>query len=152
VRVGAVPHLSHPQGVAVDSASNVWVVDSRNNRVEELSSSGTFMKVFGWGVNGKPELQTCTTSCEAGTAGSGAGEFKEPTGITVDSKGELWVVDSANSRVEEFAPTGQYIIAFGSAGSGSGKFSKPWGIGLSGGSAFVADGGNNRIQKWAVAE
>jgi DNA-binding beta-propeller fold protein YncE len=61
-------------------------------------------------------------------------------------------VDGANSRVEEFSPAGEYIIAFGSAGSGSGQFSKPWGIGVAGGPAYVADNGNNRVQRWAVAE
>jgi sugar lactone lactonase YvrE/phosphodiesterase/alkaline phosphatase D-like protein len=148
-----VGSLSHPQGIAVDSSSNVWVVDSHNSRVEELSSSGTFLAAFGWGVsNGKSELQSCTSSCKAGIAGSGNGQFKEATGIAVDSQGELWVVDGANSRVEEFSPTGEFIIAFGAAGTGSGQFSKPWGIGLAGGSAYVADGGNNRLQRWAVAE
>jgi sugar lactone lactonase YvrE/phosphodiesterase/alkaline phosphatase D-like protein len=148
-----VGSLSHPQGIAVDSSSDVWVVDSRNSRVEELSSSGTFLATFGWGVtNGKSELQRCTSSCKAGIAGSGNGQFKEPTGVAVDSQGELWVVDGANSRVEEFSPGGEFIIAFGAAGSGSGQFSKPWGIGLAGGSAYVADNGNNRLQRWAVAE
>jgi sugar lactone lactonase YvrE len=151
--VTQVGSLSHPQGIAVDSGSDIWVVDSHNNRVEELSSSGTFLATFGWGVtNGKSELQRCTASCKVGIAGKGNGQFSEPTGIAVDSKGELWVVDGANSRVEEFSPLGEYIIAFGAPGSGSGQFSKPWGIGLTGGAAFVADNGNNRGQKWAVAE
>ncbi len=151
--VTQVGSLSKPQGVAVDSSSDVWVVDGLNDRVEELSSTGAFLKTFGWGVtNGKAEAQVCTSSCKAGIAGSGNGKFKEPTGITVDSKGELWVVDGANSRVEEFLPTGEWVISFGAAGSGSGQFSKPWGIGLTGGSAYVADNGNNRIQIWAVSE
>jgi sugar lactone lactonase YvrE len=148
-----VGSLSHPQGVAVDSSGNVWVVDSKNARVEELSSAGVLAKVFGWGVaNGKAEAQTCTSSCKAGIAGSGNGQFKEPTGIAVDTKGELWVVDGANNRVQEFSPAGEYLVQFGSGGTGSGQFAKPWGIGLFGGSAYVADNGNNRMQIWAVAE
>ncbi len=61
-------------------------------------------------------------------------------------------MDGANSRVEDFLPTGEYVIKFGAAGSGSGQFSKPWGIGLAGGSAYVADNGNNRVQRWAVSK
>ena len=70
-----------PLGVAVDGAGNVWVADAGNNRVEEFSSAGAFIKTVGWGVkNGKAEAETCTTSCKAGIAGSGNGQFKRPEG------------------------------------------------------------------------
>jgi hypothetical protein len=44
------------------------------------------------------------------------------------------------------------MIQFGSAGSGAGQLSGPGGITISNGFAYVADTGNNRVEKWAVLE
>ncbi len=145
--------LYHPQGVAVDSAGDVWVVDTRDNRVEELTASGAFMKVFGWGVeNGEAHAETCTTECLAGIAGSEESQLDEPTGISLDAYGNLWVVDSGNNRVEEFTPTGEYITEFGSGSGDTGQFDSPWGIAIAGRAAYVADSWNNRVQKWVESE
>ncbi len=142
--------FSHPEGVAVASNGDVWVADSRNSRAEELSPAGEVIRDFGWGVkNGKAEAQTCTTNCQYGIAGSGNGQLREPAGISVDASGNLWVVDSSNERVEEFSPAGEYIAQFG-AGGGAPGFSGPWGIALSGSWAYVADSGNDRVQRWAL--
>jgi tripartite motif-containing protein 71 len=90
-------------GVTVDSSGNVWATDEGNNRVEEFTSVGVFIKMFGWGVsNGEAKFQTCTTSCRAGLQGSGNGEFYVPEGIVVDSKGNIFVADRGNHRVQEF--------------------------------------------------
>jgi YD repeat-containing protein len=90
-------------GVTVDSKGNVWATDTGNDRVEEFSGAGVFVKMFGWGVsNGEAKLQTCTSACRAGLAGSGNGEFSTPEGIAVDSKGNIFVADRGNRRVQEF--------------------------------------------------
>ena len=145
--------LYHPQGVAVDASGNVWVVDTRNNRVEELSASGAFIRVFGWGVkDGQAHAETCNTECLAGIAGSEEGQLDEPTGISVDAYGDLWVVDSGNNRVEEFTATGEYMTQFGSGSSDTDQFDSPWGIAIAGRSAYVADSWNDRVQKWVESE
>src|SRR5208282_978806 len=119
-----VGSLSHPQGVAAASNGSVWVSDSRNSRVVELSSSGALTLTFGWGVaNGHAEAQTCSSGCRTGVAGSGYGQLGEPAGIAADAKGNLWVVDGANQRVEEFSSTGEYITQFGTGGADAGQFS-----------------------------
>ena len=62
-------------GVTVDASGNVWATDEGNNRVEEFTSIGTFVKMFGWGVaDGVAKFETCTASCHAGIQGSGNGE------------------------------------------------------------------------------
>lgn len=44
-----------------------------------------------------------------GSKGSGAGQFTGPTGVAVDSGGNVWVLDSGNSRVEKFNSKGEYL-------------------------------------------
>jgi Mal s 1 allergenic protein-like len=66
--------------IAADSAGNVYVPVAPENEVLEYSPGGTLLKTF---------------------TGSGAGALKEPTGVAVDSSGNLWVADSGNDRIVE---------------------------------------------------
>ena len=64
--------------IAADSTGNVYVPDPPENEVLEYSPSGTLLKTF---------------------TGSGASTLKEPTGVAVDSSGNLWV--AGNGRIVE---------------------------------------------------
>ncbi len=88
-------------------------------------------------------------SLQTGSAGSGAGQFKSPQGIAVDPKGNVWVVDSGNDRVEEFNEKGEYIRTVGSKGTGNGQFEDPTGIAAdSKGNVWVTDTGNYRVEEF----
>src|SRR5689334_14794526 len=65
--------LSEPRGVAVNEASgDVYVSDYGNHRVEQFTSAGAFMAVWGWGVSdGAAEFEVCASGCRAGIVGSG---------------------------------------------------------------------------------
>jgi DNA-binding beta-propeller fold protein YncE len=69
--------------IAADSAGNVYVPNPLKNEVLEYSSSGTLLETF---------------------TGSGAGALKEPTGVAIDSSGNLWV--AGNNRIVEFDSSG----------------------------------------------
>jgi DNA-binding beta-propeller fold protein YncE len=74
-----------PEGVAVDSSNNVYVADEGNERIEKFNSSGTYLTQWG-------------------SIGHGNGQFEAPEGVAVDSSGNfIYVVDSANNRVQVFA-------------------------------------------------
>src|ERR1039458_8498943 len=124
--------LSGPSGVAVnDSTGDVYVVDKGNNRVEQFSLTGTFIAAWGWGVsNGNAEYQICTSGCQAGVAGSGAGQLDSPEAIAVDnsgktesedpSVGDVYVMNKAADRViDKFSASGAYLgqIATGEGGA-----------------------------------
>ena len=140
-----------PWGIVISkSTGNAYVTDVTNDRVEEFSSTGTFVRTFGFGVsNGEEKFEICTSSCTAGKAGSGNGQFKNPQGIAVDSSGNVWVVDEGNSRVEEFKENGEYLSQFGSKGSENGKLREPAGIAISDGDVYVADYANDRVQEFS---
>jgi DNA-binding beta-propeller fold protein YncE len=67
----------------------------------------------------------------------------------VDSKGNIYVADASNSRIQKFTSKGKFITKWGSLGDGEGQFRTPNGIAVdSKGNIYVADTYNNRIQKF----
>jgi hypothetical protein len=165
--------LDEGRGAAVEQSSgDVYIADRNNNRVEEWSKEGEFLRAWGWRVDKeKPEekLQTCTTitGCLAGRAGAGAGQLNHPSGVAVDSDplspsvGDVYVIDAGNNRVEKFGPDGEFILMFGGEGSADGKFeglgnrqlasiavdSDP--LSASVGDVYVGDA--NRVQRFSEA-
>ena len=73
-----------------------------------------------------------------------------PVGITLDGRGNVFVADANNNRVQEFDQTGNFVQIIGSAGSGDGQLNNPFGVAVDGsGNLFVVDTLNNRIVKFA---
>jgi RHS repeat-associated protein len=145
--------LNGPRGVALDGKGHVWVVDRANNRIEEFSEAGSFIEAIGWGVsNGESKLQVCTASCGAGISGSGNGQFSNPWGIAIDAKGNLWVADTNNQRVQEFNEKGEFLQKFGTKASGTSKgteFITPEGIAVApGGMLWVSDAQGARVSEF----
>ena len=60
-----------------------------------------------------------------GATGSGPGQLQAPRGLAVDQAGNIWVADSGNNRLEQFASDGTYLSQFGSEGTSNGKFKGP---------------------------
>ena len=149
-----------PLGMAVDSSNNVYVADFLNHRIQKFDSDGIFQ---GW-------LGKCTagTNCDIGNqrsngfmctaatctglgVGAGDGQFNGPRGIAIDISNNIYVVQSANDRIQKFDSSGGFLIgtsAFDSSGSGEGQFLDPHGIAVDVNNVYVADAGNHRIQKF----
>jgi DNA-binding beta-propeller fold protein YncE len=113
-----------PRGIATDpTTGNVYVADQLNQRIDEFTIWGTFVKSWGWGVrNGDPELQSCTTltECQGGASGSGKGQLSFPQGIALDGTGDVYVVDWSNHRIQKFDPSAgpnedeaRFLLTFG---------------------------------------
>jgi hypothetical protein len=109
---------SVPRGVAADPASgNVFVVDQTNNRIQEFTPWGGFVRAFGWDVapEGAPgdtpanQLETCTATCQGGVGGHGAGQLASGRGVDIDSAGGLYLVDVPDRRVQKFDVSGPTV-------------------------------------------
>jgi hypothetical protein len=131
--------------VAVDDSGNVYVADSLNNTIRKITPLGVVTTFAGL----------------AGSRGSvdgaaGAARFNNPTGIAVDSLGNVYVADTSNSTIRKISPNGIVTTLAGTAGSfasadGTGvtaRFSSPKGVAVDGaGNVYVSDTSNYTIRK-----
>ncbi len=84
-----------------------------------------------------------------GEEGTGEGQFEEPSGIAIDPEGNIWVADTANDRIEQFGPEGEFLAQVGEEGTGEGQFEEPSGIAIDPeGNVWVADTANDRIEQF----
>ncbi len=82
-----------------------------------------------------------------GTRGSKPASLKEPRGLAVDSRGNFWVADTGNDRLQKFSIDGSLLHVVGKQGSGEGEFRSLLGIAVSArGNIYIADTGNKRVQ------
>lgn len=120
-----VGQLNAPEGMAVDSVGNVYVVDWLNLRVQKFDPEGDFMLMFGDGVNQGPNHPggVCTAThlaegdtCGAGKEGAGEGQFSWPvvgSFLAVDQRGTSTDVDDrvwvgGAKRIQRFNVGGVY--------------------------------------------
>jgi tripartite motif-containing protein 71 len=78
--------------------------------------------------------------------------FSYPSGVAVDSSGNVYVADSGNHRIQKFNSSGSFITKWDSYGPGDGQFYSPYGFAVdSSDNVYVADSENGRIQKFDAA-
>jgi sugar lactone lactonase YvrE len=137
--------LDEPWGVALDSAGALYIADSNNFRVREVSG-GVITTVAGTGTNG--------FSGDNGPA-SGA-RLNYPIGVAADSAGNLYIADGANYRIRKIsgglittvAGNGTYGFGGDNGPATSAELHGPAGVAVdSAGSLFIADSGNGRVRK-----
>ncbi len=139
--------LNSPSGVYVNGSA-VYVADSGNNRIRQFTVGGPISTIAGNG--------TATFSGDGGTAT--AASLNAPSGICVDSAGNVYIADTTNNRIRKITASTGLISTI--AGTGAGSFSgdgssstaaslnSPNGVFVdSAGNVYIADSGNNRIRK-----
>ncbi|MEW6088719.1 MAG: tetratricopeptide repeat protein [bacterium] len=83
----------------------------------------------------------------AGKKGENPKEFDNIQSIGTDSKGNIYIVDSDNNRVQVFDKEGAYVYQFGRKGSNNGEFNTPFGIAVNSyDEIYVTEQGNSRVQ------
>jgi len=143
----AAAQLNSPNGVAVDSAGNLYIADINNHRIRRVHPSGVITTIAG--------------TLSSGFSGDGgpavAVRLSLPTGVAVDGTGNLFIAQSLNDRIRQVDPSG---IITTIAGTRQKRFSgdngpatqarlhDPFGLAAdNAGNLFIADSNNDRIRR-----
>lgn len=112
--------LNGPSGVAVDTAGNLYIADTLNNRIQEVPvSSGTQ-----WGQSMTADdmytvIDSSTTGGDTGDGGPAtAAEVNEPPAIAFDPSGNLLVPDAVDSKIREVFASSSHLLSTSPAGTG----------------------------------
>jgi len=136
------------QAVRVDAQDHIWVVDRGSNMVMEFSPDGRIVKNLGR----KPEAvgEGGRGGGRGGNTGAGipGDNFNRPSDVAWDAAGNTFVADGfGNSRIAKFDRDGRFLKSWGQKGTATGQFDLPLSVATdAGGSVYVADRGNRRIQ------
>ncbi|MDP2138281.1 MAG: SMP-30/gluconolactonase/LRE family protein, partial [Candidatus Didemnitutus sp.] len=142
---GDAARFNQPGGVAVDAAGNVYVADTGNATIRKITPTGVVTTLAG------------TADVRGNSDGVGsAASFGSPSGIAIDSAGNLYVADAFNATIRKITSTGTVSTLAGSAtlrgtadGAGAAaRFNYPNGVAVdAAGTIYVADTYNATIRK-----
>jgi uncharacterized protein (TIGR03663 family) len=129
--------FTQPTGLGTDAGGNLYVADSRNNRIQKFDSEGKLLAVLGPG-------------------GDKEATFNEPWKVTVDKSGNLYVADTWNHRIQKFdanlnlvAEWGKAFTAIGQREPAADELFGPRDIAIDiDGNLLVTDTGNKRIVRF----
>ncbi|MNK93459.1 Serine/threonine-protein kinase PknD [compost metagenome] len=141
--VGSAARFSFPKGITLDLSGNLFVADTDNHRIRKITPEGVVSTLAGDGF----------FSWRDGLGLSA--QFDEPTGITLDPLGNLFVTDRNNYCVRKVSPSGEVTTLAGRGiegfvdGTGTNaEFDQPVGITVDAlGLLYVADRNNHRIRR-----
>ena len=139
--------LDQPQGFAFDSAGNLYISDSANNRVRRVDGKGVITTVAGNGEHGY--------SGDGGPATNA--RLSDPYGLVFDARGNLYVAEpdegvvrriDKNGVITTVAGTGKPGLSGDGGPATKAKLNSPFGLALdAAGNLYIADNGNGRIRK-----
>ncbi|HET9870054.1 MAG TPA: NHL repeat-containing protein [bacterium] len=156
--------LNHPWGLALDSAGNILEVDHDTEQIQEFTTAGALVAQYGsfnvatWNAAGPGGVNMVSDDTGvhlfngsgangilATPGGSAFGHYAlDPSGLAYDAKGDIYVGDLGNHRIDVYDSTGTPVSIWG-----AGRFSSIAGMALDRSSnLLVADAGSRLIFKF----
>jgi len=151
---GTAAELNSPLGVVISSSGTIYISDSANNVIRQVTPSDVITTVAGDNALGP------------GFSGDGgaatAAQLAGPSALALDSAGNLYIADTGNNRIRKVSFSANTIVTVAGTGtlgfSGDGfpavnaELNAPRGIAFdSAGNLYIADSGNHRIRMVSIA-
>lgn len=131
---GAPNAFNAPVGIAIDPQRNIYIMDTKNARVQKFDSNGKFILM--WGSPGSGEEQFLITVPDEGR-------------LAVDMQGNVFVLDVSNFRVQKFDGNGKFLAQWGTKGKGDGQFNEAADIAIDKqNNIYIVDFQNRVVQKF----
>ena len=139
--------LYWPNGVLMSAGGTLYIGDTYDHRVREVTSNGIITTLAGTGSQGY--------GGDGGPAASA--QLNQPGGLAMDPAGNVYVADSGNNRVRKIAPDGTITTVAGCGCAGplgdggpatSASLAWPSGVAVdAAGNLYIADYENNRVRR-----
>ena len=141
--------IEDPEGLAVDAAGNIYFADQQNNIVRKVDTNGIITTIAG------------TPGTIEGFSGDNgpatAAQLAGPSGVDIDSAGNVYIGDWGNNRVRMVSPAGIITTVAGTAMGGyngdnqpatAAELNGPRGVACdAAGNLFIGDYNNNRVRR-----
>ncbi|MFI5336489.1 MAG: immunoglobulin domain-containing protein, partial [Opitutales bacterium] len=140
---GPAAAFNSPQALATDGNGNVYVADTANSAIRMVTAAGVVTTIAGNGLKGTAD---------------GAGyqaRFNQPSGIVLDSAGNIYVADTNNDTIRKITTAGTVstwagvtgVVGYADGSGAAALFNHPTGLAIDGsGNVYVADTGNETIR------
>ena len=145
--------LRYPGGVALDAAGNLYIADTSNNRIRVVDAA-------------TKTIRTIAGNGNAGFSGDGGpatqAQFNFPESVALDSRGNLYIADTGNSRIRKVDATTSTVTTIAGIGdlgfSGDGgpataaRLNSPYSVEVgTSGNVYIADTNNSVVRKIVAA-
>ncbi|HVR36292.1 MAG TPA: SMP-30/gluconolactonase/LRE family protein [Methylomirabilota bacterium] len=139
--------FQYPRGVVVDPAGNLFIADSNNNCIRQVTPEGMVSTLAGLSGGSVDE-----DGVEA--------RFMRPEAVVLDDQGNAYVADTLNHAIRKITPDGMVttlagLMTYAGAVDGTGRdarFAEPRGVAVDGdGNLYVSDSANQTIRKVTVS-
>lgn len=140
---GAAARFNNPRGIAIDSAGTLYVADTNNQTIRQVTAAGVVTNFAGTTIVGNADGDVANA------------RFNNPEGVAVDALGTVYISDTTNDTIRKISAGVVTTIAgfLGSLGSADGpesvaRFAYPFGVAVGANrTAYVADRNNHTIRK-----
>jgi sugar lactone lactonase YvrE len=175
-RMGGPPaQFYHPRGLSIDAEDNLYVADTGGSRVVKMTLDGRILQIYGTRGNGRGQFIEPTSGAldpsgylyatdvpdhrilSFTSDGKFVLEFPIPSAGTFNGPHLAFAPDQTllvtapeRHTLGRYARDGTLLGEWGELGEQSGQFRLPTGIAMAGTTVWIADTGNNRIQKWMI--
>ncbi|WP_273428791.1 NHL repeat-containing protein [Marinobacter sp.] len=128
--------FTYPTDVALNKDKTLYVADGYGNRVQVFDTEGYFLRKWGGPF-------------ARGIYGPFKGWFTTTTSIALGSKGEVFVADFYNDRIQKFTAQGAYLTSFGTPPKNPGHTAMAVAVGHDG-ALWSVNFADNRVEKWVL--